>query len=128
MKVVSCAPLPPTEAEFFQLLRLWFPSIYDIKFLMRSCKTLKGGLQDVAEELGVARIGQQHQAGSDSLLTAATFFKLRDRFFDGSIDDSKFIGALYGFSASSRPPPTTFTNSNIPAGVVPAAEITAGGR
>lgn len=110
IKVVSCAPLPPTEAEFFQLLRVWFPSIYDIKYLMRSCKTLKGGLQDVAEELGVARIGQQHQAGSDSLLTAATFFKLRSRFFDGYIDDSKFLGALYGFAASSRPPPTTFNN------------------
>ncbi|CAO1631946.1 unnamed protein product [Sympodiomycopsis kandeliae] len=133
VKVVSCAPLPPTEAEFFQLLRVWFPSIYDIKYLMRSCKTLKGGLQDVAEELKVPRIGQQHQAGSDSLLTAATFFKLREKFFDGNIDDTKFIGALYGFSASSRPPPTTFnnanSNSNIPAGVIStSSEITAGGR
>jgi CCR4-NOT transcription complex subunit 7/8 len=30
----------------------------------------------VAEDLSVERIGPQHQAGSDSLLTAATFFKV----------------------------------------------------
>lgn len=33
LKLVSCAPLPPTEAEFFELLRLWFPCIYDISAL-----------------------------------------------------------------------------------------------
>ncbi|PWN21127.1 ribonuclease CAF1 [Microstroma glucosiphilum] len=120
VKVVSCAPLPSTEAEFFQLLRIWFPSIYDIKYLMRSCKNLKGGLQDVAEELGVARIGQQHQAGSDSLLTAATFFKLRSRFFEGVIDDAKFI-------ASSRMPALGSANSSNNAPLPPSRDVTAGG-
>ena len=101
LKVVTCSPLPAQEADFFALLRVWFPCIYDIKFLMRSCKTLKGGLQDVADDLQVSRIGQQHQAGSDSLLTATTFFKMRQKYFDGSIDDSKYLGCLYGFSSSS---------------------------
>ncbi|WFD29541.1 CCR4-NOT core DEDD RNase subunit [Malassezia sp. CBS 17886] len=98
LKLVTGEPLPTTEHEFFDLLHLWFPCVYDIKFLMRSCKSLKGGLQDVADDLQVSRIGQQHQAGSDSLLTAATFFKLRDRFFDGLIDDSKHLGCIYGFA------------------------------
>lgn len=31
LKIVSCAALPPTEAEFFELLRIWFPCIWDIK-------------------------------------------------------------------------------------------------
>ncbi|SOV08067.1 probable CCR4-NOT transcription complex, subunit 7 [Ustilago sp. UG-2017a] len=100
LKVVTCSPLPAQEADFFALLRVWFPCIYDIKFLMRSCKTLKGGLQDVADDLQVSRIGQQHQAGSDSLLTATTFFKMRQKYFDGLIDDSKYLGCLYGFSSS----------------------------
>lgn len=91
LKVVTCSPLPAQESEFFALLRVWFPCIYDIKYLMRSCKTLKGGLQDVADDLQVSRIGQQHQAGSDSLLTATTFFKMRQKYFDGSIDDSKYL-------------------------------------
>ncbi|GAA5865355.1 hypothetical protein JCM1840_001540 [Sporobolomyces johnsonii] len=100
LKIVSCSPLPPTETEFFELLRIWFPCIWDIKYLMKSCKTLKGGLQEVADDLQVARIGPQHQAGSDSLLTAATFFKMRDKFFENSID-AKFMGVLYGLNSSS---------------------------
>ncbi|TKA51588.1 hypothetical protein B0A53_05269 [Rhodotorula sp. CCFEE 5036] len=100
LKIVSCAPLPPTETEFFELLRIWFPCIWDIKYLMKSCKTLKGGLQEVADDLGVSRIGPQHQAGSDSLLTAATFFKMRDKFFENSID-KKFMGVLYGLNSGS---------------------------
>lgn len=91
LKVVTALPLPPQEADFFRLLRLWFPCIYDIKYLMRSCKALKGGLQDVADDLQVSRIGQQHQAGSDSLLTASTFFKMRKRYFEGRIDDTKYL-------------------------------------
>ena len=56
---------------------------------MKSCKNLKGGLQEVATELEVARIGPQHQAGSDSLLTGQTFFKMKEMFFEDDIDDSK---------------------------------------
>lgn len=37
-----------------------------------------GGLQEVAEQLDIRRIGPQHQAGSDSLLTGMTFFKMRE--------------------------------------------------
>ena len=33
---------------------------------------------------------------SDSLLTAATFFKLRQLYFDNAIDDNKYLGVLYG--------------------------------
>lgn len=74
---------------------------------MRSCKSLKGGLQDVADELRVARIGPQHQAGSDSLLTLNTFFKMRSKFFEDEIDP-KYIGNLYGLGSSSG----AFVNSN----------------
>lgn len=45
---------------------------------MKSCKNLKGGLQEVADQLELERIGPQHQAGSDSLLTGAAFFKMRE--------------------------------------------------
>lgn len=36
LKIVSCAALPPTEAEFFELLRIWFPCIWDIKARLSS--------------------------------------------------------------------------------------------
>ena len=40
--------------------------------------------------------GPSHQAGSDSLLTGITFFKIRSKFFDDALDDEKFLGQLYG--------------------------------
>ncbi|PRP79529.1 hypothetical protein PROFUN_12720 [Planoprotostelium fungivorum] len=93
-------PLPSEESEFFSTIQTYFPCIYDIKFMMKSCKNLKGGLNDLAEELNVERIGPQHQAGSDSLLTCTTFFRMRSLFFENSIDDNKYLGVLYGLSDS----------------------------
>ena len=42
------------------------------------------------------RIGPSHQAGSDSLLTASTFFKMLDLYFHEQVDYSEFNGKLYG--------------------------------
>lgn len=53
VKLLTAESLPTTEEMFFERLRKWFPTIYDIKFVMRACKVLKGGLQDVADDLGV---------------------------------------------------------------------------
>lgn len=44
----------------------------------------------IADQLQVPRIGQRHQAGSDSLLTAKTFFKLKERFFSENWDKVRF--------------------------------------
>jgi len=96
LKVLTCQALPKQEGQFFDLLHTYFPCVYDIKYLMKSCENLKGGLQKVAEQLQVERIGPQHQAGSDSLLTAATFFKMRNVFFENKIDDDKYMGVLFG--------------------------------
>eukprot|EP01094_Clydonella_sp_ATCC50884_P024964 TRINITY_DN6403_c0_g1_i2.p1 TRINITY_DN6403_c0_g1~~TRINITY_DN6403_c0_g1_i2.p1 ORF type:complete len:269 (-),score=100.61 TRINITY_DN6403_c0_g1_i2:187-993(-) len=96
LKVLSCDSMPADEETFFDLIHTYFPNIYDIKFLMKSCKNLKGGLNELANNLNVQRIGPQHQAGSDSLLTCAVFFKLRQLYFDGVIDERKYVGVLYG--------------------------------
>jgi CCR4-NOT transcription complex subunit 7/8 len=96
LKLLTNMPLPAGEPAFFDLLRTYFPCIYDVKYLMSACEPLKGGLNKLAEDLDVLRVGPMHQAGSDSLLTSATFFKLRKVFFDGRIDDKKYLGELYG--------------------------------
>ena len=83
LNLLTNQDLPKTENEFFEVLKIFFPCVYDVKYLMKSCKNLKGGLQEVAVELEVPRIGPQHQAGSDSLLTGQTFFKMKEMFFEG---------------------------------------------
>ncbi|XP_026468537.1 CCR4-NOT transcription complex subunit 7-like isoform X2 [Ctenocephalides felis] len=100
LKLLTDQNLPQEEADFFDLLKIYFPVIYDIKYLMKSCKNLKGGLQEVADQLELRRVGPQHQAGSDSLLTGMAFFKMREMFFEDNIDDSKYSGHLYGLGMS----------------------------
>lgn len=102
-KVVTARKLASIENDFLRELELYFPANYDIKYLMRSCKNLKGGLQDVADDMEVIRIGQKHQAGSDSLLTCITFFKMRKIFFEDNIDDSKYKNRLYGLGSTFIP-------------------------
>ncbi|KAI0322419.1 ribonuclease H-like domain-containing protein [Amylostereum chailletii] len=105
IKLLSALSLPTTEDTFFEVLQTWFPTSYDIKTMMRKVRALKGGLQDVADDLGVMRIGPPHQAGSDSLLTASTFFKMREIYFHDSLDHDEYNGKLYGLGE-------TFTQSN----------------
>ena len=63
---------------------------------MKSCENLKGGLNKLAEDLEVERIGPEHNAGSDSLLTQATFFKMRQLFFENELDDDKCLNCIHG--------------------------------
>ena len=100
LKLLTDQNLPDSESEFFELLRIYFPVIYDVKYLMKSCKNLKGGLQEVADQLELMRVGPQHQAGSDSLLTGMAFFKMREMFFEDNIDDAKYCGHLYGLGTT----------------------------
>jgi CCR4-NOT transcription complex subunit 7/8 len=75
-------------------MNTYFPTVYDVKHLLQFAPSpLHGGLQRVGEELKVARVGQQHQAGSDSLMTSAVFFKLRSTLASGKLEKG-----LYGFT------------------------------
>jgi CCR4-NOT transcription complex subunit 7/8 len=113
LKVLTNQPLPADESHFFHLLRLFFPAFYDIKLMMRVGKSLKGGLQDLADDLGIQRVGIQHQAGSDALLTLQVFWKLRAAFFDGvsgsSVDGGceAYLGQLFGLSGGGMGQSTT---------------------
>jgi hypothetical protein len=66
LKILTCEPLPANESDFFHILSIWFPCIYDIKHVVRSVKTLRGGLQEIAESLGVSdgRFGLAGAVGS----------------------------------------------------------------
>lgn len=119
MKIMLCKPLPEDEEEFHKLLKIFFPSLYDIKYLMKHAGRnqavndspltpaaaqiianlgQKSGLQDIADELGVKRVGIAHQAGSDSLVTGEIYFKMRQVVFNGTIDGSKYSGQVWGLN------------------------------
>ncbi len=57
--------------------------------MMTAVEGMHGGLSSLADSLQIDRIGPMHQAGSDSLLTAQTFFSLINKHFNGVCDAPK---------------------------------------
>ncbi|VEU34735.1 unnamed protein product [Pseudo-nitzschia multistriata] len=127
LKILTTKELPADEKGFFELLRIYFPTIYDIKYMTSLCDghRFMGGLQRLADDLGCQRLGAEHQAGSDSLLTKDAFFalvkaKFQDKPKSGGkkgkagnsnnksgqqassadrcwFDDARFANELYGY-------------------------------
>ncbi|CAI4221820.1 unnamed protein product [Auanema sp. JU1783] len=106
LKSITLGELPKEENQFFYFHRALFPRCYDIKLLLKmpGCVNakLKGGLQEVADQLDVKRHGVRHQAGSDALLTAKTFFKIKQQFFSDSWEKVSSVvqGHLFGLGTS----------------------------
>ena len=70
--------LPENENDFLNELNIYFPNFYDIKILINNKINLKGSLNKISQILNVERIGNIHQAGSDSIITGNVFFKLKN--------------------------------------------------
>lgn len=116
-KLLFCEALPSDEVDFDRIMKLYFPSTYDVKHLMKHAIRLhnsgimtpsdaqttdilhkfesKSGLENIAETLKVKRVGAAHQAGSDALITGKVFFQIRDKVFKGHIPQDH-IGKVWG--------------------------------
>jgi CCR4-NOT transcription complex subunit 7/8 len=116
-KCLICKPLPDDEADFSILMKKFFPSIFDVKYLMNSAVRdhaigklnstdpnvgellakyqEKRSLETMIEILKVKRQGSAHTAGSDALVTGKVFFQMRDRIFNGDIP-STHVGLVWG--------------------------------
>jgi len=101
LRCMTGTNLPADEAEFFTVMSIWFPAVYDIKHMMQARgNSFGGGLNDIADTLQVVRIGPQHQAGSDSLLTGVIFFEFMRKFIPGLLEepDNDCKGRIYGLN------------------------------
>ena len=96
LKLLINSDLPETEDAFTDLLNTYFINYFDIRVIVKDNDNLKKGLNRLAEVLDVKREGQEHQAGSDSVVTIDVFFKLKKKglISDKKFDESKNI--LYG--------------------------------
>lgn len=96
LKLVTKENLPSSLVKFTKLLGIVFSKVVDVKFMAKFCEGLYGGglgLSKLAKILEIDRIGGEHQAGSDSLLTAQVFARMRMLF---PVDASIYLGCLYG--------------------------------
>ncbi len=85
LKIATNLNLPDNENNFFECLKIYFPHYYDIRYLVRYVDNMRGSLSKLGQELNVNRIGIQHQAGSDSLITSEIFFKLKGAYLTEEI-------------------------------------------
>lgn len=98
LKMLSGSPLPASEEEFFKSLKIYFPNFYDLKQVVLMTDGGAEGLQELANALGVTRIGTQHQAGSDSYVTLMAFYAYANEFYHGILHHEKFKNMLYGLN------------------------------
>ena len=97
IKALSNQQLPIEESSFNEYLNLYFCNYYDVRQLLKNITWLKGSLSRISNDLDIKRIGQSHQAGSDSLITSKVFFKLLSNYGD-QIDLYGDKNKLFGFS------------------------------
>jgi len=98
LKIITSKPLPEHEKQFLDTLIEYFPSFYDIKYFTSKNRDIKNGLQGIADQYGVERVGQEHQAGSDAYVTLKVFFELKNQVYGPSFSSLHAENKLYGVS------------------------------
>ncbi|CAL0321426.1 unnamed protein product [Lupinus luteus] len=106
VKTLTRSALPEKLEDFLHVVKVFFGErVFDVKYMMRFCWNLYGGLNRVCQTLNIDRVvGKSHQAGSDSLLTLHAFQKIKEVYFDNKDNDDLVHiggGVLYGLQVHS---------------------------
>lgn len=121
IKLLTDDALPAEQNAFFDLVKTFFPKLWDIKFLLRHAQRMKtlgrlgvegtriidnlgtrSGLQDLADELGCSRVGPAHTGGSDAWLTGSVFWAMRSKIFNNNLDE-ELADQIYGLHGVPAP-------------------------
>jgi CCR4-NOT transcription complex subunit 7/8 len=102
LKILTNLPLPDNESSFLEQVAIYFPVYYDVRFLVKK-DNFRGSLSKLAQGLEINRIGTQHQAGSDSIVTSEIFFRLRrSNDFDDIFIKGKNVLFGLGFGGDEK--------------------------
>lgn len=101
-RVLSNTPLPDSEDGFLEDTKMYYPTLYDLKYMIEEIDELKGGLSRLADHLGLDRYGQSHQAGSDSWVTGLCYFELLKTYLVGKDLYSLYNNILFGLGKSKN--------------------------
>ncbi|KAK2956605.1 putative CCR4-NOT transcription complex subunit 8 [Blattamonas nauphoetae] len=92
LKMVTGRNLPIMLHDFNTHLKEWFPRVYDIRIITDR----KGSLNSLAAFFNIVRHGTKHQAGSDSLLTSETYFRVAEQRFHNKREDISYLNRIAG--------------------------------
>mmetsp|Transcript_17692 Transcript_17692/g.18340 ORF Transcript_17692/g.18340 Transcript_17692/m.18340 type:complete len:429 (-) Transcript_17692:26-1312(-) len=113
IKLLTNQPLPETEQGFFDLLKIYFPLFYDIRHLTKNLEGFSKSLQKLALELDIERVGTQHQAGSDSMVTSRVYHKITSLYLSPDSlkgDENVLFGLGHYYEDEST---TVFDSSHL---------------
>ncbi|EFH51913.1 predicted protein [Arabidopsis lyrata subsp. lyrata] len=103
LKCFTGEDLPFTSERFSKAVARILGSVYDLKVMAGRCLGLSSrlGLESLAHELGLNRVGTAHHAGSDSELTARVFAKMAK--ICNNVQESEGV-VSYGLPPPPPPP------------------------
>ncbi|EOA25346.1 hypothetical protein CARUB_v10018669mg [Capsella rubella] len=96
LKCFTGEALPESQSRFAKAVARILGSVYDLKAMAGRFEGFSNrlGLESLARELGLNRVGIAHHAGSDSELTARVFSKMAN--ICHNVEETE--GFVYGFS------------------------------
>ncbi|KAH9361214.1 hypothetical protein HPB48_001572 [Haemaphysalis longicornis] len=60
LKLLTNKPLPAEKSEFIEVMKIYFPAVYDFQYLVQTCMNLTGGLKTLADKLVLEPTGTRH--------------------------------------------------------------------
>ena len=114
IKILHNQELPDSQKQFLDLVELYFPVYFDLKQMIRNSeKWTRVSLSKLSSDLNINRIGTQHQAGSDSLVTCQAFFKLNSLSSDAIvIKDKNLLFSMTDADTSTKTFNQTYLQPN----------------